>query len=64
MQKEWIEIAIERAKLFGMLKYLPNGDLTHAPFSLSPFPISKSDLEEMSNSTKYFNELMINISTL
>ena len=36
VQKESIENAIEQAKLFGMLKYLPEGELTHAPFSLSP----------------------------
>jgi len=62
VQNEWVENVIERAKLLGILKYLPNGNLTHAPFSLSPFSISKSDLEEMTILTSYFNELIINVS--
>ena len=62
VQKEWIENAIERAKLLGMLNYLPNGELTHVPFSLSPFAISKSELKNMIKLTSYFNELMINVS--
>ena len=62
MQKELIENAIERAKLFGILKYLPEGQLTHAPFSLSPFLISAYDLQEMTELTAPFSELMIGIS--
>ncbi|HAF90096.1 MAG TPA: glutathione synthase [Deltaproteobacteria bacterium] len=62
VQKESIENAIEQAKLFGILKYLPDGELTHAPFSLSPYSISKSDLQEMIELTPYFSELMINVS--
>ena len=62
VQKESIENAIEQAKLFGMLKYLPEGGLTHAPFSLSPYSISTSDLQEMIELTPYFSELMINVS--
>ena len=62
VQKESIENAIEQAKLFGMLKYLPEGELTHAPFSLSPYSISTSDLQEMIELTPYFSELMINVS--
>ena len=41
-QKELIENAIEQAKLHGILKYLPEGQLTHAPFSLSPFSMTAS----------------------
>ena len=62
MQIELIENAIERAKLFGILKYLPEGQLTHAPFSLSPFSISAYDLQEMTELTAPFSELMIGIS--
>ena len=62
VQKESIENAIEQAKLFGMLKYLPEGGLTHAPFSLSPYSISTSELLEMIELTPYFSELMINVS--
>ena len=62
VQKESIENAIEQAKLFGMLKYLPEGELTHAPFSLSPYSISTSELLEMIELTPYFSELMINVS--
>ena len=62
VQKESIENAIEQAKLFGILKYLPDGELTHAPFSLSPYSISTSDLQEMIELTPYFSELMINVS--
>gem|GEM_PF-4325023 len=36
VQNETIENSIELAKLYGILKYLPDGQLTHAPFSLSP----------------------------
>ena len=54
MQKEWIINAIERAKLFGMLNYLPGGELNHIPFSLSPFPISKSILKVIGCSGKPF----------
>ena len=62
VQNESIEIAIERAKLYGMLKYLPDGRLTHAPFSLSPYSISAADLQEMTELTSYFSELMIHVS--
>ena len=62
VQNESIANVIERAKLFGILKYLPDGNLTHAPFSLSPFSISKYDLEEMTLLTSYFNELIIKVS--
>ena len=62
VQKELIENAIERAKLFGMLNYLPDGNLTHTPFSLSPYSISNSELNEMIELTTHFSELMINVS--
>ena len=62
VQKEFIENAIERAKLFGMLNYLPDGNLTHTPFSLSPYSISNSELNEMIDLTTHFSELMINVS--
>ncbi len=62
VQNVSIEIAIERAKLYGMLKYLPDGRLTHAPFSLSPYSISAADLQEMTELTSYFSELMIHVS--
>jgi len=62
VQKKFIESAIERAKLFGMLNYLPSGKLTHSPFSLSPFSISNSELKEMTELTLHFSELMINVS--
>ena len=62
VQNESIEIAIERAKLYGMLKYLPDGRLTHAPFSLSPYSISAADMQEMTELTSYFSELMIHVS--
>ena len=47
VQNETIENTIELAKLYGILKYLPDGQLTHAPFSLSPYKISAADLQEM-----------------
>ena len=62
VQNELIENAIESGKLLGMLKYLPDGQLTHAPFSMSPYSISASDLQEMTELTSYFSELMIRIS--
>lgn len=62
VQNESIENVIERAKLFGLLKYLPDGQLTHAPFSLSPYAISTADLDEMTGLTLYFSELMIHVS--
>ena len=62
VQNESVENAIEKAKLYGMLKYLPDGQLTHAPFSLSPYSISVADLLEMTELTTYFSELMIRVS--
>ena len=62
VQNELIENSIETGKLFGMLKYLPDGQLTHAPFSLSPYSISAEDLHEMTELTSYFSELMIRVS--
>ena len=62
VQKEFFESAIERAKLFGMLNYLPSGKLTHSPFSLSPFSISNSELKEMTELTSHFSKLMIDVS--
>ena len=62
VQNETIENTIELAKLYGILKYLPDGQLTHAPFSLSPYKISAADLQEMTDLTAPFSELMISIS--
>ena len=62
VQKVTIENAIEKAKLYGMLKYLPDGQLTHAPFSLSPYAISADSLLEMTELTSHFSELMIRVS--
>ena len=62
VQNETIENTIELAKLYGILKYLPDGQLTHAPFSLSPYKISAADLQEMTELTAPFSELMISIS--
>ena len=62
VQNESIENAIEMAKLYGMLNYLPDGQLSHAPFSLSPYSISAADLQEMTELTSYFSELMIRVS--
>ena len=61
-QKDLIKNAIEQAKLLGILKYLPNGELTHAPFSLSPYAMPKSVFEKMAELTVPFNELMIKVS--
>ena len=62
VQNEWIKNTIELAKLYGILKYLPNGQFTHAPFSISPYKISGTDLHEMTELTAKFSELMISIS--
>jgi len=51
VQNETIENSIELAKLYGILKYLPDGQLTHAPFSLSPYKISAVDLQEKSQTS-------------
>ena len=61
-QKYLIKKAIEQAKLQGILKYLPDGELTHAPFSLSPYVMTESVFEEMAELTVPFSELMIRVS--
>ncbi len=61
-QKDLIQNVIEQAKLYGILKYLPEGELTHAPFSLSPYTMTKSVFEEMAELTVPFSELMIRVS--
>ena len=61
-QKDLINNAIELAKLQGILKYLPDGELTHAPFSLSPYTMTESVFEEMAELTGPFSELMIRVS--
>ena len=61
-QKDLIQNAIEQAKLHGILKYLPEGDLTHTPFSLSPYTMTESVFEEMVELTVPFSELMIRVS--
>ena len=61
-QKELIQNAIEQAKLYGILNYLPDGVLTHAPFSLSPYTMNESVFEEMAELTVPFSELMIQVS--
>ena len=61
-QKDLIQNAIEQAKLHGILKYLPEGELTHAPFSLSPYTMTESVFEEMAELTVPFSELMIRVS--
>ena len=61
-QKEFIQNAIEQVKLHGILKYLSDGKLTHAPFSLSPYTMTESVFEEMAELTAPFSELMIRVS--
>ena len=61
-QKDLIQNAIEHAKLHGILKYMPEGELTHAPFSLSPYTMTESVFEEMAELTVPFSELMIRVS--
>ena len=61
-QKDLIQNAIEQAKLHGILKYLTEGELTHAPFSLSPYTMTESVFEEMAELTVPFSELMIRVS--
>tara|TARA_B100000945_G_C20379485_1_gene596416 strand:+ start:77 stop:1480 length:1404 start_codon:yes stop_codon:yes gene_type:complete len=61
-QKDLIQNVIEQAKLRGIMKYLPNGELTHAPFSLSPYSMNQSVFEEMAELTIPFSELMIRVS--
>ncbi len=61
-QKELIQYTIEHAKLYGILNYLPDGVLTHAPFSLSPYTMNESVFEEMAELTVPFSELMIRVS--
>jgi glutathione synthetase len=61
-QKDLIQNAIEQAKLHGILKYLTEGELTHAPFSLSPYTMTESVFEEMTELTVPFSELMIRVS--
>ena len=41
-QKDLIQNTIEQAKLHGILKYLPEGELAHAPFSISPYTMTAS----------------------
>ena len=54
-QKELIQYTTEHAKIFGILTYLPDGVLTHAPFSLSPYTMKKSVFEEMAELTVPFS---------
>jgi len=61
-QKELIQYTIEHAKLYGILNYLPDGVLTHAPFSLSPYTMNESVFEELEKLTVPFSELMIRVS--
>jgi len=61
-QKYLIQDAIGQAKLHGILKYLPEGELTHAPFSLSPYTMTESVFAEMAELTVPFSELMIRVS--
>ena len=61
-QKELIQYTIEHAKLYGILNYLPDGVLTHSPFSLSPYTMNESVFEEMAELTVPFSELMIRVS--
>ena len=61
-QKDLIQNTIEQAKLHGILKYLPEGELAHAPFSLTPYTMTHSVFEEMAELTVPFSELMIRVS--
>ena len=61
-QKDLIQNAIAQAKLNGILKYLPECELTHAPFSLSPYTMTESFFKEMAELTVPFSELMIRVS--
>ena len=61
-QKDLIQNAIAQAKLHGILKYLTEGELTHAPFSLSPYTMTESVFKEMEELTVPFSELMIRVS--
>lgn len=54
--------ALDWAALNGILKMHPAGRLTHAPFSLTPCPVSADALSVMEELTAPFSEMMIRVS--
>lgn len=59
MQK--ITDAIDFALTNGLIKYDASFKLTHAPFCLSPFGLTKEQVTSMEQLTPVFNELMMNV---
>lgn len=57
-----IKEAVDFAASNGLLKYNTQFQLTHAPFSLSPFPVSRKLLRQISNFTPVFNALWLKIA--
>ena len=48
--------------LYGLLQKDEKGGKTHIPFSLSPFLTSELTLQQLTEQTSWFNELILNIS--
>lgn len=63
MQEYWsderIQQALDFAKIQGIIKYNPHGKLTHAPLTLSPSPIQKQHVEQLTQLTPIFQKMMV-----
>ncbi|MBT4262916.1 MAG: glutathione synthase [Deltaproteobacteria bacterium] len=59
---EIVREAVDFATINGLLKYNTRFQLTHAPFSLSPFPVSRKLLRQFCNFTPVFNAVWMKIA--
>ena len=62
IRKELLEEALDWAALHGVLRMRPDGVLTHAPFALTPAPISEDWLTELEALTHPFHQLMVGVA--
>ncbi len=58
-----LEEAIDFALMHGLIKFNAGFQLVHAPFSLTPYSLSKDTLDQMVTLTPIFNELMLRIAS-
>lgn len=58
----YLNEAVDYALTNGLLKYNSYYELTHAPFSLTPFPVSAELQQQMNDLTPVFNALWMNIA--
>ncbi len=61
--KKMLQDSLDFAMMHGLLKYNLQDRLTHAPFTLTPYPLSKENHQQITKVTEDFQSLMMKVSS-